>query len=178
MRGGGVGVVRPSKAVLLSCFAGEGLEGDEWVRGRRREVEAHFLGDQGDRCYSTELWSPLSLSCSLSPSLRASPLSNTNCLLLRNPLPLSRPAASFYWLISLFFNIRISTPHTAASPLSLPPPGRPAGHLHLCISSFRFDFQTYKHVWHLVGMCFYDHRYSQLQGAAESSGPFQVPWKT
>lgn len=29
--------------------------------------------------------------------------STTNCLLLRNPLPLSRPTACFYWLISLLF---------------------------------------------------------------------------
>lgn len=40
----------------------------------------------------------------------------TNCLLLHNPLPLRRPIACFYWLISLLFNISAS-PHW---PLSFP----------------------------------------------------------
>lgn len=58
-----------------------------------------------DRCLSTVS----------GPRLRSLSDSTTNCLLLHNPLPLSRPTACLYWLISLFFNLCIFTPLTAAS---------------------------------------------------------------
>lgn len=63
-------------------------------------------------------WRDRCLSTVSGPRLLSLSDSTTNCLLLHNPLPLSRPTACLYWLISLFFSLSIFTPLTVA--FSLP----------------------------------------------------------
>lgn len=63
-------------------------------------------------------WRDRCLSTVSGPRLLSLSDSTTNCLLLHNPLPLSRPTACLYWLISLFFNLSIFTPVTVAPPPS------------------------------------------------------------
>lgn len=64
----------------------------------------------------------------------------TNCLLLHNPLPLSRATASLYWLISLYSIHCIFTPLTAA----FPPPLLliPSLQFQLFITPFMVDIDT------------------------------------